>query len=67
MTRPQDFDDLVAFAMTRYGASQETAETIVTNHADDVRAEKGALDAEKEASAPAKDSAKKAKKSDSAT
>jgi hypothetical protein len=39
VTRPQDFDALVSFVMARYDASQERAETIVTNHADAVRAE----------------------------
>jgi hypothetical protein len=56
VTRPADFDALVLFAMAAYEASAERAETIVTNHADAVRAEmEKAKHAEKE-TAPKKES-----------
>jgi len=48
VTRPEDFDALVLFAMAAYEASAERAETIVTNHADAVRAEMEMANAEKE-------------------
>jgi len=55
VTRPDDFEELVLFAMA-YEASAERAETIVTNHADAVRAEmEKAKNAEKE-TAPKKES-----------
>lgn len=53
--RPADFEDLVLFAMAAYEASPERAETIVTNHADAVRAEMEKANAEKE-TAPKKES-----------
>jgi hypothetical protein len=55
VTRPDDFDALVLFAMAAYEASAERAETIVTNHADAVRAEMEMANAEKE-TAPKKES-----------
>lgn len=65
MTRPDDFDALVLFAMAAYEASAERAEMIVTNHADAVRAEmEKAKHAEKETAPKEESGAAETAKSD---